>query len=122
MSIKQVMNSWVLVRPEKKRAMSTFLHLPEDTSHEKVGYAVGVVEMLPEFVSYARPNKNTEAKLVEMAISDKLIPSSVLDLKIGDRVVYRKYIADIHKYDELSFIFWMDLLAIVPPGSEISNI
>ncbi len=122
MEFKQVMNSWVLVRPEKKRATSTFLHLPEDTSHDKVGYAVGVIEMMPKFVSYARPTKNTEAKLVEMSISDKLIPSSVLDFKVGDRVVYRKYIADIHKYDDISIIFWMDLLAVVPPGSEISNI
>lgn len=121
-TIKKVMNSWVVVRPEKKRAVSTFLHLPEETSHEKVGYAVGVVEMLPDFVSYASPTKNTEAKLVEMAISDKRIPSSALSFKVGDRVLYRKYIADIHKHEDVCFIYWQDLLAVVPEGAEISNI
>jgi co-chaperonin GroES (HSP10) len=122
-NIKQVMNSWVVVRPEKKKAKSSsFLILPEETSHDKVGYAVGIVEMLPEYVSYASPTKNTEAKLVEMAISNKLIPSSALGFKVGDRVLYRKYIADIHKHEDICFIYWQDLLAVVPEGAEISNI
>jgi co-chaperonin GroES (HSP10) len=121
-SIKQVMNSWVVVRPEKKKSSSSFLILPEDTSHDKVGYAVGVVEMVPEYVSYASPTKNTEAKLVEMAISNKRIPSSALGFKVGDRVLYRKYIADIHKHEDVCFIYWQDLLAVVPEGAEISNI
>lgn len=122
-NIKQVMNSWVVVRPEKKKLSSTsLLILPEETNHDKIGYAVGVVEMLPEFVSYASPTKNTEAKLVEMAISHKRIPSSCLDFKVGDRVLYRKYISDIHKHEDVCFIYWQDLLAVVPEGAEISNL
>ena len=122
MAIKKVMNSWVVVRPEPKKRASVFLELPDEISHDKVGQAVGVVEMLPDFVSYASPTKNTEKQSLDMVVSDKLIPASCIGIKVGDRVLYRKYLADIHKYDDVSFIFWLDIMAIVPPGGQISNL
>lgn len=122
MTIKKVMNSWIAIKPEKQNNNTSFLILPDETKHDKIGYEVGVITMMPDFVSYASPNKNTEAQVIDMKISQTLIPSDRLSFKVGDRVMYRKYLSGIHQHEDISFIFWLDLLAIVPKGSGISNL
>ncbi len=121
MEIKKLMNSWIQIRKDaREEKIGSIILSANESSREKVGHTTGVIVALPEYVQVHKVDKNEDG-FTASEKSDGVKPE-VLGLNIGARVLFRRYLADLHELsDGTCLIQWQDLLAIVPVGAKVSD-
>jgi hypothetical protein len=115
------MNSWVQIRKDaREEKIGSIILSANESSREKVGHTTGVIVALPEYVQVHKVDKNEDG-FTASEKSDGVKPEA-LGLNIGARVLFRRYLADLHELsDGTCLIQWQDLLAIVPVGAKVSD-
>ena len=116
------MNSWVRVkREEDNRMLGSLILTVNESGAEKVGHTVAVVLDLPEKVSLHKVEKDN-GSFTAARLNAEIDPKQ-FGLVVGARVLFRRYLADLHELGDGScLVHWQDILAIVPEGGKISNL
>lgn len=102
-------HSWVMIEPLPRKEQKNGLIIPIKTGVEKIGHSVGRVINIPNPLFKHQNSKGI--------VKDP-------GFKVGDHVLYRDYIKDMHKITteegkELCFICWEDLIAVVDPSMQM---
>ena len=105
----QMIKQWLLIKPDPRKESRGGIIIAEQTGKEKVGHSTGVIvscpdELWPKDLECAKPCTDP-------------------GFSVGDRVVYRDYLKDLHEIDYQGarhcFIHWQDLIAVIGPEVDI---
>jgi len=98
---------WVLIKPEVPPRMSQGgLYLPEGNLLERLGHAAGMVVSVSDGY-YETPKGKKKTVFVKM------------DLKPGDRVLFRGHLQDAHKVEDCCFIHIRDIIVVLDKDAQL---
>ena len=113
----RAMHSWVLLCPEQRVNSTSSLIIASELNADKTGHAVALVVDIPS---------DEEGVCLWHKSIDSSVPCRDPGFKLGDRVMYRDYLKDINEVTlngvKHCLVHWEDLLAVVPPDVEVTNV